>query len=201
IGNVMSLVPDSTGAVPEVSNPGHEVVCRYIMNFFEAHLNDDKGSLQFLNNQPMDNGIAPDLVEFSFQAAEDAPPTDRQFMQIISDYGASKAAEVFDKFKQSHPGSITFPEAAMNFLGYGQLGSGRPDQAVILFRMNAEAYPSSANCWDSYADGCIAAGDTDGATMCYKKVLEALPNDANANESLKETLRNNAEAGLERLQR
>lgn len=201
IGNIMNLVPDSNGAVSEVSNPGHEAICRYVMNFFKAHLNDDKGSLQFLSNQPVDNGIAPDLVEFSFQDAEHAPPTDRQFMQIISDYGASRAAEVFDKFKQSHPGSITFPEATMNFLGYEQFGSGRPDQAVILFRMNAGAYPNSANCWDSYADGCLAAGDTDGAIMCYKKVLEVLPNDPNANESLKETLRDNAEAGLERLQR
>jgi hypothetical protein len=201
IGNIRNLMPDSTGAVSNVSNPGHEAVCRYVMNFFKAHLNDDAESSRFLSNEPTVNGFAPGLVEFSFQAAEDAPPTDRQFMQIISDYGASKAAEVFEKFRQSHPGSITFPEATMNFLGYDQLGSGKPDQAVILFKMNAEVYPNSANCWDSYADGCVAAGDTDGAIMCYKKVLEVLPNDPNANESLKETLRNNAEAGLERLQR
>jgi hypothetical protein len=201
IGRVLGLVPDSAGTVPGSVNPGHEAVCQYTMNFFNAQLNGDLGSLQFLSDPSSDDRLDANLLEVSIKRAEKAPPTPRQFMHVIAEYGAHRAAEIYDKFKLSHPGSITFPEATMNYLGYERLRSNSVEEATVLFRLNAEAYPNSANCWDSYADACIAAGDTEGAIRCYKKVLEVLPNDPNASERLKETLRNNAEQGLERLER
>jgi hypothetical protein len=59
--------------------------------------------------------------------------------------------------------------------------------------LNAEKYPNSANCWDSYADGCLGAGDTTMAITCYKKVLELVDNDPTPNADLLQTIKTNAE--------
>ena len=45
------------------------------------------------------------------------------------------------------------PEAEVNLLGYALLTAGHHDEAVALFRWNAERFPTHANPWDSLADG------------------------------------------------
>ena len=114
-------------------------------------------------------------------------------------YRVEKAVELYNKFEESDPGSITFPEATINFMGYQAMQQGQNDDAIALFKLNADTYPNSANVWDSYSDGLQAIGDNAGALECYKKVLEILPIDTLIGEGLKETLRTNAEAGIERL--
>lgn len=48
---------------------------------------------------------------------------------------------------------IPVPEAALNAVAYGSLERGEVENAIALFRRNAEAHPSSPNAWDSLADG------------------------------------------------
>ena len=88
----------------------------------------------------------------------------------------------------------------MNLIGYQLLQQGQAENAIVMFRINTETYPTSLNVWDSYSDGLQAVGEIEKAIDCYKKVLELLPNDTQTNAQLKETLRLNAEQGLERLQ-
>ncbi len=49
-----------------------------------------------------------------------------------------------------------------------------------MFCWNAESNPTHANPWDSLADGYLAAADTAGAVDAYRKVLEAIPLDTDA---------------------
>lgn len=198
-GAIRSIMSDSADTMPGISRPNYEIACRYVLNFFNAHLKKDEAGLGFINNSPTDNGIDPNLLSFRLLPGQDLPPTGDQFIGIIRYKGAHKAVEIYEKFKQSDPGSITFREETFNALGYEFLQTNRVEEAVEVFRMNAEAYPQSANCWDSFADGCIAAGDHDRAIQCYEKVLEILPNDSLINEQLRETLRDNAVEGIKRL--
>ncbi|HZS48220.1 MAG TPA: alpha/beta hydrolase-fold protein, partial [Blastocatellia bacterium] len=42
-------------------------------------------------------------------------------------------------------------EGAINDLGYGLMGSGKKDEAIAVFKRNAELYPESSNVYDSLA--------------------------------------------------
>jgi CubicO group peptidase (beta-lactamase class C family) len=87
-------------------------------------------------------------------------------------------------------------EAPVNLLGYALLNAGRPDQAVAVFRWNAERHATHANPWDSLADGYLAAADTAGAVSAYRKVLEAIPLDVDADPAALENLESRAQAQL-----
>lgn len=65
----------------------------------------------------------------------------------------------------------------MNTAGYALLAAGRTDDAIEAFRMNAEAYPRSANAWDSLAEAQMTAGHTSEAIEGYGKVLAMTPTD------------------------
>jgi dienelactone hydrolase len=93
--------------------------------------------------------------------------------------GATKAAAVFHEARQRDPKAYVFPEFAMNLLGYGRLQAGDKEEAIELFKMNAEAYPASANAQDSLSDGYLAAGKNDLALAAEQKCLELLPADTN----------------------
>jgi len=85
----------------------------------------------------------------------------------------------------------------MNGLGYEFLMRGQADEAVTLFTLNAEAYPASANAWDSLSEAHLAAGNQGRALECVRKVLEVLPTDASLTDALRSQL---ATLATERLQ-
>jgi len=80
----------------------------------------------------------------------------------------------------------------MNYAGYRMLQRGRTAEAVALFKMNAETYPQSANCWDSLAEASMANGDNDLALQCIETLIETLPDDTNLTPELREALETNA---------
>jgi len=53
----------------------------------------------------------------------------------------------------------------------------RPKNAVALFQLNTEAYPNSANAYDSLGDGYAADGQNEKAIQASQKALELLPAD------------------------
>jgi dienelactone hydrolase len=157
-------------------------------------------TLAFLNKVMQGDSTADDILAASPRyPAMKLPPTPGQFVQIIQEQGAEAAADLYDEFQESDPGAVTAPEQTLNLLGYQVMRRGDAANAVRLFRINAELHPASSNVWDSYADGCLAIGDTAQAIRCYERVLKTLPEYDDSGSGLKETLRNNAEEGLARL--
>jgi len=131
--------------------------------------------------------------------AEDRPPTQDEYLAIIQGGNIESAVEIYEKFTAIDPDLVLFPEGNMNVAGYGMLQRGRVAEAVSLFKMNAETYPQSANCWDSLAEAYIANGDNERALQCVEKVLENLPNDPNLSDQLRQMLETNAERYMEQL--
>jgi len=183
---------DTLNVTKTISRPNYDLTCEYLLEFYDLYLNNKDIELSFTNDK-----AAP--MEFEFNEAMELPPTSDQFVGIIQSQGGQKAVELYYKFNESDPGSITFPEATINFVAYQAMQRGQNDDALALFKLNANTYPNSANVWDSYSDGLQAIGNNAGALDCYKKVLEVLPNDTLIGEQFIETLRTNAEAGIERL--
>jgi tetratricopeptide (TPR) repeat protein len=85
-------------------------------------------------------------------------------------------------------GAYNFGENALNTLGYEVLGDGDPGSAVRIFTLNAEAYPESANVWDSLAEAYMKVGEDSLAIVYYERSLELNPKNRNAKAML-ETLR------------
>jgi tetratricopeptide (TPR) repeat protein len=186
---------------PELTPTGdtYEAVCGYALNFFNAYLNGSKESLAFLERSPSENGMGQVQITMSRMEAQDRPPTQDEFMGILADGDVETAVELHEKFTAADPELVLFAEATMNITGYRFLQQGRVSEAIALFKMNAETYPRSANCWDSLAEAYIANGDNDNARECVERVLETLPNDTAISDDLRQALEANAERYIEML--
>lgn len=113
--------------------------------------------------------------------------------------GTAKAIETYRKARQQDPKAFVFPEAVLNVMAYGRMQGGQTKDAIELFKLNAEAYPDSANVYDSLADGYLAAGENAKALETEKIVLTKLPGDK-ANEQFKAMLRKAAEEKIQKLE-
>ncbi len=73
-----------------------------------------------------------------------------------------------------------FKEAEMNRLGYGLLSKGAIEDALILFKLNTQEYPQSANTWDSLGEAYSKIPDKENTIACYEKALQIDPDYPNS---------------------
>ena len=66
-------------------------------------------------------------------------------------------------------------EREVNDLGYRLAANGQPEHAIQVFRINARAYPGSANTHDSLGEALLNSGYRDAAIAAYRRALEAEP--------------------------
>jgi predicted esterase len=66
-----------------------------------------------------------------------------------------------------------FPEMQTNEMGYGALLFVKnPALAVWVFRQNVDAYPESANVYDSLGDALLVKGDTTAAIAQFRRAVD-----------------------------
>ena len=68
--------------------------------------------------------------------------------------------------------AVPVPGSTINRMGYSLLGQEKVDDAIRIFRMNAERHPSSANVYDSLGDALAAACRRDEARDSYGRAYE-----------------------------
>jgi len=112
--------------------------------------------------------------------------SESKFFKVLDDDGVDDAVKFFEQLRTNNPDAFVFSEQRMNVMGYTLLQSGNVDNAVKLFKLNIEAYPQSANAYDSYAEALLARGDTTLVIENYKKSLELNPSNPNAIRILKD---------------
>ena len=59
-------------------------------------------------------------------------------------------------------------------------------EAIEIFKLNVEAYPASANVYDSLGEAYKSAGEREPAIQNYRKALEMNPKNEKAAKALKE---------------
>jgi len=123
-------------------------------------------------------------------------PRERMFAEIIERSGFEEALKTFNRLKRQEPHSPIVRESEFNILGYEYKGKNQMATAIGIFRLNAEAYPASANTYDSLAETYAASGNKEMAIKFYEKVLQVLPLDKGINETFRNNLRTNAEQKL-----
>lgn len=113
--------------------------------------------------------------------------------------GPGKVAEIFARVREVDPICAWLPEVVVNRIGYEHLLAGDTKGAVELLKMNAEAYPNSANVYDSLGDAYLAAGQKELARANAQKAINMLASDIKDPETVRDGIRRNAEAKLQKL--
>ena len=132
------------------------------------------------------------------------PSPVEQFWNTLSapgGVGVAKARQIYDEAKRAKKTDVLFPEFETNQLGYQFLQDGNAKDAVEVFKLNVDAYPSSANTYDSLSDGYLALGNREEALRYAEKTLEMLPKDTEATEDVKKLLREGAEKKIKELRK
>ena len=114
--------------------------------------------------------------------------------------GVDAAVREYHKLKNYHSDAYSFAEGDFNGIGYELLGMNKFDAAVAILKLNVEAFPASANTYDSLGEAYMLTGDTDSAIKNYKLALGKIPTDPNLSASFKEALKKGAEDKLSQLQ-
>lgn len=94
--------------------------------------------------------------------------------------GIEAAIEAYRAYKSDPAHRFVDTERPMNQAGYFLLGEGLVTEAIRIFRLNVEAYPESANAYDSLGEAYMEAGETELAIDNYERSLELDPHNSNA---------------------
>jgi hypothetical protein len=87
----------------------------------------------------------------------------------------SDFATKYRKVKADPKSKYVNSEAALNRFGYALLRSNRAADAIEIFKLNVEAYPTSPNVYDSLGDAYEAAGQKDEAIKSFERALAIDP--------------------------
>lgn len=168
-----------------------------------GHLQDGyEASFLALEGNPFEDFSNISKISFRFKQGHviQLNETQRSISEVLRPMimivGIEETLAKYHQLKTEQPEAYNFAESELNQLGYQLLNHGKAKEAVAIFKLNAEAYPQSANVYDSLADAYKAAGDSTLVIRCYEKVLELLPSNAHYTATLKQTLERNAREGL-----
>ncbi|MBO0938542.1 serine hydrolase [Fibrella sp. HMF5335] len=149
----------------------------------------DKQLIVLLNNTggaPLNN-MRQNILRILYDQPIEAPK------KLIADLlrqsiSTDPVATVRQKFAEWKANKSTYDlnEGAINALGYELLQNKKLPEAIIVFDLNAEAFPASFNVYDSRGEAYMAAGDKAQAIRDYKKSVELNPRNTGGIEKLRE---------------
>jgi dienelactone hydrolase len=113
--------------------------------------------------------------------------------------GADEVAKSISASGRGGPETVMFPEFIVNLLGYEHMQAGDIKGAVEILKLNAMAYPNSANVYDSVSDAYLADGQKDMALQNAKKAVELLAKDTADTEERRNGIRESAEQKIKQL--
>ena len=125
--------------------------------------------------------------------ASSTPTPIETFWDTLTQGGAAKAKALYDAAKKDGKAQGLFPEQEMNVYGYQLLNEGRNADALLVMQMNADAYPTSANVFDSLSDAYLANGNQAEALRFAEKALAMLPTDTRSAPAFRDAIRQSAE--------
>jgi len=92
----------------------------------------------------------------------------------------------FHSLKSGADPDLYVAESEINTLGYRLLRRQLVNEAIAVLKLNVEAYPQSANVYDSLAEAYLLSGDKDKAIENYRRALAIDPKMESARQALKQ---------------
>jgi tetratricopeptide (TPR) repeat protein len=147
----------------------------------------DKSLIVLLNNTggaPL-NEMANAIAAIIYDRTYDLPKRSVAYSLAdrIEKAGIPAALEYYKGIKDST--GYYLNEHEMNGTGYEFLQSGKVKEAAAIFKLNTEAFPKSANVYDSYGESLMALGNKTEAIENYKKSVKLNPGNENGIKILK----------------
>ena len=114
-------------------------------------------------------------------------PIKELLKEAVSANDFQRAAALYREWREDPVNAYALADAEnpINSLGYELMSARRLDQAIEVFKLNAAAFPRSANAFDSLGEAYRARGDRESAIRSYTKALELDPNMRTAADALK----------------
>lgn len=106
-------------------------------------------------------------------------------MQLIETKGIDAALAEYHRMKREGFGDVFVNEGDLNGLGYALMGKGKMAEAIAIFVLIVDAWPQSANAYDSLGEAHARAGNKDKAIENYQRCVDLDPANTNAVEMLK----------------
>ncbi len=103
-----------------------------------------------------------------------------QLYKTISAANVVAGVAEYRKLKAANSPTYNFAETELNKLGYQFLAKKRAKDAIEIFKLNVEMFPTSGNAYDSLGEAYLADGQKDLALANYKKAVELDPANTNA---------------------
>jgi predicted membrane protein DUF2306 len=107
-------------------------------------------------------------------------PIAQTLTTTIASDGIDAAVKQYHELKAAAPTTYNFDESELNSLGYKFIRKNKFKEAIRIFQLNVEAYPKSANTYDSLAEGYMDDGEKALAIANYQKSLQLNPKNRNA---------------------
>ena len=105
--------------------------------------------------------------------------------KTLNEKGIDVARAQYRELKSRGFGDLYASESDLNMLGYMLLRQKKNREAIEILKLNVEAYPQSANVYDSLAEAHMINGDTALAIENYEKSVALDPKNTNATAMLK----------------
>ncbi|HJS23466.1 MAG TPA: serine hydrolase [Pyrinomonadaceae bacterium] len=133
------------------------------------------------------NRLSESLAKILYNQPYDPPKISivEMLEKTITEKGIAAGIAQYRDLKAKQAATYDFAEPELNQLGYQLLRSGKPKEAIEIFKLNVEAYPQGFNTYDSLAEAYMAVNERELAIQNYKKSVELNPGNANAVEVLK----------------
>lgn len=127
--------------------------------------NITKSIANILNGQPV-VGPKKSIAEAIYKTAKEK--------------GGAAAVAEYRKLQSENSGIFDFSENELNTLGYQLLGFDKTKDAIEIFKLNVEMFPTASNPYDSLGEAYLKADQKDLALVNYKKAVELDPENKNA---------------------
>ena len=194
LGNTPGYV-DKSGWTRETGYRGYQLVCEMVRDFFDEKLKGDRGGAGRLATEV----ARADGGAMSVEAGMPAPPSPKEFADLIARRGFDSAVAVVERYRGSVPVETVVSESAFNSLGYSLIGEKRFAEAVGVLRLVTYVYPRSANAEDSLGDAYLAAGEKEQARAAFQKALELVADDPRFDAEGKKSFARDEQSKIEQL--
>ena len=198
-GMVAAVVLGKRPAALAAARTAQRANAEYLRHFLDATLRGDRAAADWLARAPQANGFPVGSVSLESRPARPPAPTAREFVALVRRDGIAPALARFHEARRADPEAALFQERTINALGYELLRSARAGDAVAVFTVNTELYPSSANTFDSLSEAYEAAGDSARAVGAARSALEVVEREPGTDSPAKQALRRRARDRVARL--
>ncbi|MEO9850291.1 MAG: CocE/NonD family hydrolase [Reichenbachiella sp.] len=151
-----------------------ELSCKYLVKFFDVYLKQDQQALAFLQKKPTIQGYASELWDLTTQKAVQPAPNLDQFEQLITKKGIEEAVSIARNTIMTDSTSNLWEGSRMNAMGYRYLAGKQYDEAISIFKLNAELHPTAAGWIDSLAEAYELFGNKAKMKQIAKHVVDIL---------------------------